>query len=629
MKNKLLFGMFLFAGAGIASAQQNSLLGAGAERAVSFHEKAAVNNDYKPAKQNTPKAGTPVWSDDFSDANNWVINNDGETAADRGWSLTTNGSYWYNGSGLGNPINSTSGGTFAFVKNGNYSTNTQAIGVTYTIETAYPIDVQALAGTNEVNLKFEQFGTIFNDEQIVQVSIDGGATWSDVYTQSSGTRPFFNGTNPEEAIYGNPEVITIDISTYIAADPSNVSIRFYWSKRRAIVDNTPNAWTTFGWKIDDVAIIPKVLHDVVVEESDWSTRGLKYYQVPVNQAYGIGMTAKVKNGGLNALTNIILDASVSGADSWADQSSPIASLAALAIDSVDVEYMIPAVVGQYDVARSIVHDETDDDPSNNQLSSFSFRVTDYIYARDNALNNVATGYTFNNDETQYEVGNYFEVFTPQVVYSIDAFIHASSDEGSTFQAVLYEEVPGMSTYEDAFSLIAETDYYVADANNLGTMVTMELLTANPITLVPGKAYYIAAISLDGLIQFGTGGSSDGLSYMYIPGDGNYLQNYTPMVRLNFQDPTTVSLNTASVNEFSIFPNPATDKATVRFSSENASDVSVQVIDITGKVIETVSLNNVAAGVNSTELNTTGFASGIYSVVVTTNDSSVTKKLVIK
>jgi len=78
----------------------------------------------------------------------------------------------------------------------------------------------------------------------------------------------------------------------------------------------------------------------------------------------------------------------------------------------------------------------------------------------------------------------------------------------------------------------------------------------------------------------------------------------------------------------VFPNPASDEVNVEFTLQNSANVILEIVDLNGKVLHTrtfVSLNN---GLNKFNVNISDFASGIYSVILRSDHSLTTKKLVI-
>jgi len=83
-----------------------------------------------------------------------------------------------------------------------------------------------------------------------------------------------------------------------------------------------------------------------------------------------------------------------------------------------------------------------------------------------------------------------------------------------------------------------------------------------------------------------------------------------------------------VSNISLFPNPANTQVNIEFTLQNATDMTIEVVDMNGKTIETIVMNNAVVGTNATKLNVVNFANGVYSVVLRSNDSLTTKKLVI-
>ena len=89
--------------------------------------------EQKPGETAAPKdLGTIIWSDDFTTAANWTVDNAGQTdPAQFGWDIGTTEQSWYFTTG----VNSTSDGNYAELKNGNYNNNSQLTNVTYNLPT--------------------------------------------------------------------------------------------------------------------------------------------------------------------------------------------------------------------------------------------------------------------------------------------------------------------------------------------------------------------------------------------------------------------------------------------------------------------------------------------------------------
>ncbi|MGZ5192091.1 MAG: T9SS type A sorting domain-containing protein, partial [Flavisolibacter sp.] len=84
-----------------------------------------------------------------------------------------------------------------------------------------------------------------------------------------------------------------------------------------------------------------------------------------------------------------------------------------------------------------------------------------------------------------------------------------------------------------------------------------------------------------------------------------------------------------INSFVLYPNPATANTTISFSIAEKNKVSVNVYDVLGNLVSTLSQSNdFEKGSNTISLNTSNLASGIYYISLDINGSKETKKLVI-
>ncbi len=105
-------------------------------------------------------------------------------------------------------------------------------------------------------------------------------------------------------------------------------------------------------------------------------------------------------------------------------------------------------------------------------------------------------------------------------------------------------------------------------------------------------------------------------------------NYYRLEQMDFDGKTAVSKVIsiqfdASKHPLSIFPNPATDVAHIRFDAAEKADIHI--MDIAGKII----FQETAAQTGLLEWHTEGVARGMYFVVLTTNTARIVKKLVVK
>ena len=88
-------------------------------------------------------------------------------------------------------------------------------------------------------------------------------------------------------------------------------------------------------------------------------------------------------------------------------------------------------------------------------------------------------------------------------------------------------------------------------------------------------------------------------------------------------------NTSSVSKINVFPNPATNQVTVNYSLADNDKISIQLIDISGKVVKEISPSNNLIGVNTLTLETNKLTKGIYTLSIKGSKSDHNSKLVIE
>ncbi len=84
----------------------------------------------------------------------------------------------------------------------------------------------------------------------------------------------------------------------------------------------------------------------------------------------------------------------------------------------------------------------------------------------------------------------------------------------------------------------------------------------------------------------------------------------------------------NTDQVSIYPNPASDKATLNISARKSARASYTISDLTGQEIQTGTAN-LTTGHNALQLEVGGLAKGIYLVNLRVNQSMLTRKLIIK
>ena len=566
----------------------------------------------------TPKAvGTTLYTNDFSNAASWTINNSGQTGAQFGWTIDATRDGWWAPT---TAIASTSEGNFAELSNGNPTATpaSQALDVTYTMTTAQPISL-ATSGT-QVSLEFLQYGARFNDLQEIQISTNG-TTFIPVGDNNDFSVLSQNGGAP----YPNPSTKTINLAPYLSG-ATQVWIRFSWTTNFPTQATNANVWVTYGWYIDDVKLMTNADYDLSIDQAYWGSAGLNYYQIPTTQIAPIDFTANVSNIGTQAMTNVKLNIDVN--NGAATGSSLPVTIASQANDSLAVTTSYtPAGVGTYTVTRTLSSTNTDDVPTNNTFAPITFTVNNKIYARDNG---VYAGTTSNGTDG-FETGSYYDIWSDQLVQGINTRIATGTPVGTEVYGKIYSVDP--STGDRVY--VAESDPIIVTATMLNT--DKVIILQDPVLLTANTTYIVVVGTLSPNLRIANAGISyDQTSFIFDRGvidaqnpDGTWFwQTATPVVRLNFDPTLSINENSSFAKVGNVYPNPTSGEATISYSLMNAANVAVNVVDITGKTIYTTSVAQ-NTGANSVTFDASAFTSGVYYVTVATEGSTVTKKMIKK
>ena len=603
---KVLLSAVVFATSMFAHAQK-------APKLETFQDLVKAPMHAGPIESNEKSLGVTIWSDDFSTPANWVLDNSGQTGIDFGWNINNVSDGWWSTAG----INSTSGGNYAELVNGDAQAATQALNVVYKMTTANPINVATLGGSNQISLQFKQYGARFNDLQEMLISTDG-TTWQSVGDNLDKSVLSASGGSA----YTNPDSKSVNLAPFLTGAPTQLWIRFQWTTNYPSSATNPNVWITYGWYIDDVKLVTNPTNDLVVTGSDWGSVGLHYYQIPTSQVAPIDFSADIFNGGVNSQPNVKLNVNVnSGAFVGSSAPATIVSLDTLNV-TVTTQFTPAATVGAYTVTRNITSDSTDDVSANNAMSNITFNVSNFIYARDN---NVVSGST-SNGTSGFETGNLYDIFQDALLKAINTRL-PSGTSGATVGTEIYARLYSIDPTTGDFVYESESAPLTLAANNLNTNLVIEL---EPYVNVTAGTTYLAVVGsyTSGLKVSNAGTSPAQTSFLL---DGNdivastlFYQTSTPYVRLNF-DPVLGTDEIEQVQQAVIMPNPSNGVASLQFELLNASDVTVTVLDVAGKEVQNTVLNQLNSVFHNVSLESAKWNSGVYFVNIASNVTVLTKK----
>ena len=79
----------------------------------------------------------------------------------------------------------------------------------------------------------------------------------------------------------------------------------------------------------------------------------------------------------------------------------------------------------------------------------------------------------------------------------------------------------------------------------------------------------------------------------------------------------------------VYPNPAKFDANIRFTNPEGAEVTVEVMDLSGKLVKTVNAGYMSVGQQEVEMNVTDLKSGMYIFKLNSGSYSVTKKFTVQ
>jgi hypothetical protein len=99
------------------------------------------------------------------------------------------------------------------------------------------------------------------------------------------------------------------------------------------------------------------------------------------------------------------------------------------------------------------------------------------------------------------------------------------------------------------------------------------------------------------------------------------QTFTTLARLENGE-------TANYNSFNVYPNPASNQATIVFSSDKEESYNIRLIDITGRIVIYKGFTSVI-GDNQYELNLSTLPKGLYVIVLQNADAVFQNKIIVQ
>jgi len=602
MKKIYLLTALAFASLGV-SAQKQKL--AAKEMNVEVIQQPTI----KPAAQQK----VTVWSNDFSTASQWAISN--LTGDNQDWAISTSTSttLGYQTGAWVDPNNTVTN------ENGYALFDSDAVGQDGGNQDAfftYTGTIDCSAYPNVV-LEFNQRVRMWQTtETIFEVSNDNGATWVQFPV---------NLDKSTSTLYQENSQVNISSA---AGGQANVKIRMRYI----------GSWD-YAWLVDDLKIVEQPAYDLrslAPFVAGTNNLGLEYGKTPVahlDASYDIGGSAF--NFGSATNTNTVANVNFGSGLSYNYNIGSILTNDTIAYGATETPNLS---VGVYNGAYTVSSTEeaTGSALFANNVYNRNFEVTNNVYALDgigvnptSAQTTTTLGSNSFNTPTGTIFANMYHLRggnTNNVVVSLEIGIANSTNPGTTIQVAMIDTATffadGYQSLSDINGNVAESDFYTVTAADVSAG-KITVFFPQPVAL-DDNAYYAAVLTEVNaatnirILNDETVTQPSYASMIHLIGDATYTNGNAFAIRMNMG---VLGLDeTANVN-LSVYPNPSSDVVTIE---SNMTEGSIQIIDLTGKVVANQTVNGTA-----TAFNTSALTNGMYTVILTNGATVSTRKFIVQ
>lgn len=602
MKKIYLLTALAFASLGV-SAQKQKL--AAKEMNVEIIQQPTV----KPVAQQK----VTVWSNDFSTASQWAISN--LTGDNQDWAISTSTSaaLGYQTGAWVDPNNTVTN------ENGYALFDSDAVGQDGGNQDAfftYTGTIDCSAYPNVV-LEFNQRVRMWQTtETIFEVSNDNGATWVQFPV---------NLDKATSTLY--QENAQVNISS-AAGGQANVKIRMRYI----------GSWD-YAWLVDDLKIVEQPAYDLrslAPFVAGTNNLGLEYGKTPVahlDASYDIGGSAF--NFGSATNTNTVANVNFGSGLSYNYSIGSILTNDTIAYGATETPNLS---VGVYNGAYTVSSTEeaTGSALFANNVYNRNFEVTNNVYALDgigvnptSAQTTTTLGSNSFNTPTGTIFANMYHLRggnTNNVVVSLEIGIANNTNAGTTIQVAMIDTATffadGYQSLSDVNGNVAESDFYTVTAADVSAG-KITVFFPQPVVLAD-DAYYAAVLTEVNaatnirILNDETVLQPSYASMIHLIGDATYSNGNAFAIRMNMG---VLGLDESANANLSVYPNPSSEVVTIE---SNITEGSIQIIDLTGKVVANQTVNGTA-----TAFNTTALTNGMYTVILTNGSTVETRKFIVQ
>lgn len=614
----------------------------------------------RQSQESNNERATPIWEEDFSGGT-------GLTTSQGTWTTEgAQGSYWTIGANP-HPLNGfgwTNAMDAEYLAWDSYNPNDSegAFATTPVAGAIYSPTIDLSSATNGAVLRMDvetMYCCNFQETPwYIEISTDDGVTWSAPVPIDFGV----DRNDPTEDI-AHPLNYVINISAYLDPTPANNNdcrIKFVWEGMN--IDGNGQANTHYFWLIDDVAIEPVADHEVDFISSIYGNQtpdpifgeNMVYSMIPDEQIDGIDFMGVLNNFGANSETNVAFNVTVTdgGGSTVYTGSSAGATIPAsdTLYDTTTVAFTPGATPDTYTAVYDLSYDNLamDDNPANNTTNDRSFSITDNEYARDYGIYTTA-GISFDADPSgsayPYIVGTSYEANAAQQLDRLKIAVSDDTEVGALVYAYIVEMDPAAATIADLLSTglvydgasVAGGEVTITNAmiSTGGNLVWVNIPIVGGITLNPGSNYFVGISTPGGdLLEVMPAQINPQVAFLYDASDsqGNgsptWFNTDAPMIRAVFDIGVGIDEEELGFTLAQNIPNPTNATSEIRYQLADAGEVSLNIVDVTGKEVYSQYMGQQSAGSYNVVIDAATFEAGIYYYTLTVEDKRITKKMMV-
>ena len=572
-----------------------------------------------------------IWANDFSNAADWEFST---VLGDDNWIITSTAP------AILQEIAS------ATQSNGYALFNSYLLGVPGTEQKADIKSVNSIDCSlfSTVQIRFSQYFRRFVDSTYVLVSLDG-INWTQFETNANITANQFNDNDGDS----NPNTQIVNI-TGIAANQSNVYIGFQFASTANM--SLSQYGQNYAWMVDDVVLetVPDYElklgtifnSDYFPAAADLDVVSGPYYSIPVAQATPIKIWTVVENIGANATNNVTVELTLDyNGSTYGPFSSEVLDIPVGGSDSIlIVSTLTPSSVDAVEATLEIKYEENVEESITNNKGTTDINYTEGVYALDEGGDMQLSGFSNSVNFDEWKIFNVYEIISPTYLTGISFALAANAtDISSLINTTIFIDVfeildngdfEYITILGENFLDITQEDFSVGIVNI--RTYNFETNGIDPLFLEGGKSYGIQLTYelQDAPIFFAASGSS---SYDFngeFQGTSGPFTTNNWLLRMNVDQEVGISQTSQSGNLIlsQNQPNPVRENTVMAYELKSAEKVTLEIYDITGKLISSINEGNQAAGNYTINYNAAKLNAGIYTYTLVAGDARLTKKMTV-